>query len=38
MTSAAAEMLVRRLGGGAGKPEQVVCPTTFVAESPPKKL
>jgi len=30
MTSAAAELLVRRLGNGVGKPEHIVCPTTFV--------
>jgi DNA-binding LacI/PurR family transcriptional regulator len=30
MTSAAAELLVHRLGNGKSKPERVVCPTTFV--------
>jgi DNA-binding LacI/PurR family transcriptional regulator len=30
MTAAAAELLVRRLGNGSGKAEQIVCPTTFV--------
>jgi len=30
MTSAAADLLVRRLGNGAGKPEQIVCATTLV--------
>ena len=30
MTSVAADLLVRRLGNGAGKPEHIVCATTFV--------
>ena len=30
MTSVATDLLVRRLGNGAGKPEHIVCGTTFV--------
>src|SRR5262249_57205143 len=30
MTSVAADLLVSRLGNGAGKPEHIVCATTFV--------
>src|SRR5262249_11849782 len=30
MTSVAADLLVSRLGNGAGEPEHIVCATTFV--------